>query len=108
MLPESGKQMLLQQLKITTKKKYPPELRCFALTLNFYSSSAYDYVRKTFGKCLPHPSTLRKWYCSIDGSPGYTTEAIRAVRIKVEEMKLKNKPLLCSLMKDEMAIREHI
>lgn len=27
---------------------YSPELRSFALTLNFYSPAAYNYVRKTF------------------------------------------------------------
>lgn len=42
------------------KKKYSPELRTFALTLQFYSSKAYRYVRKTFNNLLPEPSTIRK------------------------------------------------
>ena len=32
-------------------RSYPPELHAFALTLQFYSSKAYDYVRLTFNKC---------------------------------------------------------
>lgn len=45
----------------TPKSQIPDELKKFALTLNFYSSKAYDYVRKSFNFSLPHPSTLRKW-----------------------------------------------
>ncbi|GLV43403.1 hypothetical protein CBL_21275, partial [Carabus blaptoides fortunei] len=71
-IPTCQQQLLLRQLKLTTGRKFPAELRTFALTLHFYSSSAYDYVRTTFGKCLPHPTTLRKWYSAVDGSPGYT------------------------------------
>lgn len=100
--------MLLKQLKINSNRKYPPELRSFALTLNFYSPSAYYYVRKTFGNCLPHPATLRKWYSSVDGAPGFTAESFRAVQIKVDEMKQNNKSLICSLIIDEMSIREHV
>lgn len=95
-------------MKITSNKKYPEELRTFALTLHFYSVSAYSYVRKMFSNCLPHPKTLTKWYSSIDGSPGYTQEAIRALEIKVQAMKKENKSLICSLIMDEMSIRRHI
>ncbi|EEC16268.1 hypothetical protein IscW_ISCW012177 [Ixodes scapularis] len=31
-----------------TKARCPPELRAFAITLHFYSSSAYEYVRNTW------------------------------------------------------------
>lgn len=33
--------------------KYSPELKSFALTLQFYSSKAYEFVRKTFNLALP-------------------------------------------------------
>jgi len=55
----------MKQLKRHTEKKISPELRAFALTLNFYSAAAYKYVRQVFNNCLPHPSTLRKWYAVI-------------------------------------------
>ena len=42
--------------------KYPPELKSFALTLQFYSSKAYEFVRKTFNLALPHQVQVRKWY----------------------------------------------
>ena len=40
--------------------KYPPELKSFALTLQFYSSKAYEFVRQKLKKDLPHQSVIRK------------------------------------------------
>ncbi|KAF0721234.1 THAP domain-containing protein 1-like [Aphis craccivora] len=51
-LPDIQKEIILKQLNMTTQRSVTPELRSFALTLNFYSSSAYNYVRKKFNKCL--------------------------------------------------------
>ena len=42
--------------------KYSPELKSFALTLQFYSTKAYNFVRKTFNLAVPHPVQIRKWY----------------------------------------------
>ncbi|CAH1976100.1 unnamed protein product [Acanthoscelides obtectus] len=69
-LPETQKQLPSRQLKKGKPNKYSPELRCFALTLNFYSLSAYNYVRKIFGKnVLPHPRTqngIGLWMVHLD------------------------------------------
>ena len=35
---------------------YSPELKSFALTLQFYSAKAYSFVRKTFNLALPSQS----------------------------------------------------
>jgi hypothetical protein len=78
------------------------------LSLHFYSSTAYSYVRKQFGNCLPHPNTLRKWYSTVDGSPGYIAEALHAAKQKIAELKQKGKQLVCSLIIDKMAIPQHI
>lgn len=86
--------------------KFPPELRYFALTLKFYSSSAYNYVRSIFDKALPHPRTLTKWYSAVDGYPEYIVEAIKVVSIKVKVEKEKGKRLVAALIMDEMSIRE--
>ena len=40
--------------------KYHPVLKAFALTLLFYSTKAYNYVRETFNLALPDQSTLRR------------------------------------------------
>lgn len=85
-----------------------PKLRSLALSLHFYSPADYKYVRQTFDKCLPHPSTLRKWYSSVDGSPGFTSESLNAVKSKVKEIQLKNKTLFYGLIMDEMSIMEDV
>lgn len=46
-------------------RSYPSELCAFALTIQFYSSKAYDYVRQTSNKCLPHPWTISSRYKCI-------------------------------------------
>ncbi len=67
----------------TTRETFPPELRAFALTLQFYSTKAYEYVRETFCLALPHVRTLQDWYTSINGNPGFTQEAFDMLREKV-------------------------
>ncbi|GBO03047.1 DNA transposase THAP9 [Araneus ventricosus] len=91
-----------------SKEKYPPELKAFALTLNFYSTKAYNYVRKTFECNLPHPTTLRKWYQSINGSPGFTGEAFSSLKVKAEEAEKKSTTIQCALMVNEIAIKKHV
>lgn len=41
-------------------RKYSVDLRKFALTLNFYSPKAYEFVRNEFNCVLPHSRTLGK------------------------------------------------
>lgn len=69
------------------KKKYSEELRKFALILNFYSSKAYEYVRKTFKNLLPERSTICKWYSVINGRPGFTDEVFHALKSKSNRAK---------------------
>ena len=69
-------------LKNPSKDSYSPQLRAFAMTLAFYSAKAYSYVRETFELALPSPATLREWYSSVDGTPGFTEEAFLALKAK--------------------------
>ena len=124
MLSESGLEMLEKTCNVPaeimkrlvrakdkdapSQGKYPPALRAFALTLNFYSAKAYRFVRKTFNLQLPHPSVIRKWYSNIDGKPGFTAESFSTLEEKVKEAKEKGQELVCGLMLDEMAIKKHI
>lgn len=73
--------------------KYPPEIKSFALTLQFYSSKAYEFVRKTFDMALPHQTQIRKWYAKVPAAPGFTEPAFEALKIKVEEAKKDRKKL---------------
>lgn len=88
-----------------SKKKYSAKLRAFALTLNFYSSKAYKYIRKTFKNLLSDISTIRKWYSVLDGQPGLTRKVFDALKCKVSKTKM---PIFCNLVVDEVAIRQGI
>ena len=86
--------------------KYLPELKSFALMRQFYSTKAYNFVRKTFNLALPHPAQIRKWYTKVPADPGFTQPAFNALEaLKAKE---SGEKLICSLMIDEMAIRKHI
>ena len=58
-----SKEIFENQLKNSIKNKpqgrrYSDELKQFALTLNFYSHKAYNYMRKVF--YLPHQSSIKQ------------------------------------------------
>lgn len=59
-------------------------------------------------KVLPHPRTLSKWYSVVDGKPGYSVEAVRAIQIKVDLEKQHGKKLVGALIMDEMYILQHV
>ncbi|KAL3217407.1 hypothetical protein MRX96_032409 [Rhipicephalus microplus] len=98
-------QQLLCRVGNEQKGKYPPELRAFALTLHFYSPAAYDYVRSKFNEALPSQRTLRGWYKSIQGAPGFTAEAFAFLEKFAEA---RDEPFYCALIVDDMAIRKHV
>ena len=52
------------------------------MTLKFYSSKAYKFVRETFALGLPHPSTIRTWYGAINADPGFTQASFSALSAK--------------------------
>ena len=91
-----------------SQTEYHPTLKVLALTLQFYSTKAYEYVRKTFGLGLPSVSTIRRWLRSVDGSAGFNEEALLSLERKVNEAKFNGKEVLCSLMIDEMSIKKHL
>ncbi|KAJ3631659.1 hypothetical protein MTP99_012775 [Tenebrio molitor] len=53
-------------------------------------------------KSLPHPSTIQKWYLTVNAGPGFTQEAFDALKNKADRNPIVN------LTVDEMAIREHL
>lgn len=98
-----NKQMLQRKSKIS--QKYTPELRRFAISLNFFSPKAYDYVRNVFDTCLPHSSTIGKWLQNINAAPGFTAEAFETLQ---KQVNYSQKPCICALIIDEMSIRQHL
>ena len=104
-IPDLLKRQKAKLQNQTLPTTYSPELRSFALTLHFYSPRAYNYVRKVFDTCLPHPRTISRWYQSVDDAPGFTKYAFNALKMRSEGLDRK---LLCSLIMDEVAIHRKI
>lgn len=75
---------LIQQKSNVVPKCYSPNLRCFALTLQYYSPRAYEYVREEFGNCLPHPKTLSSWYRTVDGEPDISLEGLESATERIQ------------------------
>ena len=106
-------QLLLERIQVNSQngvslKEYPPELCTFATTLQFYSMRAYEYVRRTFLKALPHVATIRKWYSNINSRPGFSTEAFSLLEGKVKQELTREKQVLVAVMLDEMSIKKQI
>lgn len=102
-VPINLKHLVLRTLN--KKKQYEIELRQFALTLHFYSARAYKYVRKSLNNILPHPDTMRRWCCSTNFQPGFSTEVLQHCKTI---QRAQGEPILCSLMMDEMSIRQQV
>ena len=107
-VPRELMKRLVSQKKKKNPGAYPPELRSFAMTLKFYSTKAYNYIRKSFDLGLPHVSVIRSWYSSMNGEPGFTKDALTALKAKVLAAKRDNQEVVCALMLDEMSIRKHV
>ncbi|KAH1006915.1 hypothetical protein HUJ05_007602 [Dendroctonus ponderosae] len=102
-LPNINKELIKR--KLGKKIKYSPELRKFAITLSFFSPKAYDYVRQVFDTCLPHRSTIGKWFKNVNGKPGFTKGSFEILKNHVQ---LSTKPTYLSLIIDEMSIRKQV
>lgn len=89
----------------SNKSKFSPEVRKFALNLHFISPRAYNFVRNSFKTCLPHTRTLARWYQTIEGEPGFSTESFAALKMIAAN---SSRQLICGLCFDEMAIRKAI
>lgn len=85
------------------KGKFTAELRQFAVTLQFYSAKAYDFVRSTFKNVLPHPKSISRWYKVINGKPGFSQEALHAISLKSA-----NENVAINLTVDEMAVKKNV
>ena len=78
------------------------------MTLQFYSSKAYDFLRQEFENVLPHPRSIRNWYTKIKCDPGFTEPAFIALEDIAKINKEVNKETICALMIDEMAIKSSV
>ncbi|GFO42677.1 THAP domain-containing protein 9 [Plakobranchus ocellatus] len=66
----------LQASASTTSKyhQYSEAVKEFSVTVHFYSSKAYDYLRGVLH--VPHPSLIRQWAASMDCEPGFLKNVV--------------------------------
>lgn len=94
---------------VKARCKYPASVREFCIKMSGQSSLAYDNLRSTFNKNLPDKSTIRGWYANSyqNSPPGINHEILKVLGNKASEKKSKGSELICSLVVDEMSIRQH-
>lgn len=90
------------------QSSYSPFIRAFAITLHFYSPRAYSYVRSVFNRNLPSVSTIRNWFSSINGAPGFSQEALEILKQKASEFTKRGEELLTCLIFDEINIHKKV
>ncbi|KAF2885085.1 hypothetical protein ILUMI_21088 [Ignelater luminosus] len=101
-VPEHVQEIIKRNLR-NKKQQYSSELRKFALTLQYYSPRAYNYIRHKWRNLLPHSSTIKNWYSNINCKPGFQKQALDAIANEN-----KKKKVLLNIVIDEMAIRSQI
>ena len=97
---------IFQRIHKRKRSVFSETIKQLATTLHFYSPKACDYVREKFHLALPHPQTIRNWYCSISADPGFTAASFIALKDHVAEQKKEGKDTVCALMMDEMYIHK--
>lgn len=92
-------------------EKYSEKTRHFCLALVYYSPRAYEFVRKTFNNHLPHIKTIRSWFANSDirSEPGLQAAHLARLKKIADDYEMKHdRKLMCSLVFDEMHIRQQI
>lgn len=96
---------------IQSNKKYPAAVRKFCFALSYHSPAAYEIVRDQFNKNLPHSKTLKTWLSlsDLNGEPGVTQGTMNRLKGIADKLKEESgEQLLCSLIFDEMNIRQQV
>lgn len=92
------------------KKQINPVVRSFAITMQSYSTRAYEYLRQRFHNNLPHANTIGHWHAnsSFCERSGITKTAILQLKEMSSELKSQGKELIASLCFDETSMQKHL
>ena len=85
--------------KVKRPQKYSDSIKEFAITLQFYSSSAYDYVRSICGIALLIRSNITRWFSNVQCEAGFTSQAFSTLKALAEK---SENTILVNLMMDEV------
>ncbi|CAG5058857.1 unnamed protein product [Parnassius apollo] len=86
--------------------RYSEEVKAFALTLNFYSPKAYEFLRKYIS--LPHVETIRRSLSLFNCNVGFLSEVLEYLKeqVKTPEKKIYLKNV--ALIFDGMALKQNL
>lgn len=96
---------------VKSGQKYPEEVRHFCVSLAAHSPRAYALVRKTFNDHLPTLKTIKSWFANSDirSDPGLQDGTLERLKKIADDFEKKNnRRLMCSLVFDEMYIRQQV
>ena len=105
---EYVKKQKLSEEKSTKNSKYSDDIIKFAMTLQGYSTKAYNFVRETFDKCLPGKSTIYRYLSKLDVKEGFQESTLYLLKEKSNCYREKNVNLFVSLSIDDISIRQHL
>lgn len=77
----------------------------------YHSPRVYQFIRKTFHNHLPSPRTIQNWFANSDicGEPGIQDETLERLKKIAQDYEEKNnRQLKCSLVFDEIYIRQQV
>lgn len=91
--------------------KYSKNVRSFCFSISYHSCAAYELLRDTFNKNLPHIDTIKSWYAVSDckAEEGVQDEHIKKLKAIADDFHQgTGSQLTCALVFDEMYIRKQV
>ncbi|XP_042143896.1 uncharacterized protein LOC121834216 [Ixodes scapularis] len=96
-------QVLIQGRK-KKGRRWPQELREFALSMYFHGPKAYRFLSKVLA--LPTPRSLRRWLSEVPMTPGIISGVFDVLKDTVKDWPLEDRA--CIIMFDEMSLRPNL
>lgn len=104
-LGDVQKEFVFRAAKLTRTNAYSESYKSFALTLNYHSPRAYNYLRTKFALNLPAKSTITKWYSNCDARCGFTASSFEAIEALASQSSVL---LVLNVTVDEAKVSEEV
>jgi Transposase protein len=92
--------------RANTQEQFNDAERQFAISLHFYSPSAFKFISKMFKHSVPNEKTIRNWIRADSTDVGFNETALKYISLQAEKMKANNQDLLIALSVDDMSVRK--
>jgi len=78
---------------------------CLHITFLFHTRLQ---IRESFNNTLPHPQTVRRWFSTVNFSPGINKSVLINIKNMIESERSKDKELQFGMQVDEMSLKKQI